>query len=87
VLANAIRSRAEGDVVIVVAGVAGDAVSLLVVASDGAVKAGAHAGNLLKAATAYIDGKGGGGPAQAQGGGKKVAGVPEALHAMKRALL
>ena len=86
ILANAIRSRVTADVVIAIAGVADDTVSLLVVASDGAVKAGVHAGNLLKTAAVHVEGKGGGGPGQAQGGGKHVAGADAALAAIRGAL-
>lgn len=85
-LANAIRSRTRGNVVIALAGVSGDTVSLLVVVGDDAVKAGAHAGNLLKAAAVHVEGKGGGGAAQAQGGGKKLAGAESALTGIRQAL-
>jgi alanyl-tRNA synthetase len=55
-------------------------------ASDDAVKAGVHAGNLVKTATPHVGGKGGGAPAQAQGGGRTVAGAAAALAAMLDAL-
>ena len=55
-------------------------------ASDDAVKAGVHAGNLVKAAAPQVGGKGGGAPAQAQGGGRTVAGAEAALAAMLAAL-
>jgi alanyl-tRNA synthetase len=84
-LGSAIRQKFPGGV-IALAGVDGDAVSLLVTAGDDAVKAGAHAGNLLKVAAPFVDGKGGGQAAQAQGGGRKPAGVEAALDAIRKAL-
>jgi alanyl-tRNA synthetase len=84
-LGNAIRSRLKSGVIALV-GIDGDTASLFVSASDDAVKAGVHAGNLVKAAAPYVGGKGGGAPAQAQGGGKDPGGADAALQAM-RALL
>jgi alanyl-tRNA synthetase len=81
-LGNAIRSRLRSGVVGLV-GTDGQSASLFVSASDDAVKAGAHAGNLVKAAAALVGGKGGGAPAQAQGGGKDPSGAEAALAAMR----
>ena len=61
-------------------------VSLLVTASDDLVKSGVHAGNLLRVAAPFVEGKGGGAPAQAQGGGKNAAGADAALAAIREAL-
>jgi len=55
-------------------------------ASDDLVKAGVHSGNLVKVAAPLVGGKGGGAPAQAQGGGKDVAGAEAALAAIREAL-
>jgi alanyl-tRNA synthetase len=85
-LAAAIRQKLPSGV-IALAGVDGDNVSLLVTASDDAVKAGVHAGNLLKAAAPFVEGKGGGQAAQAQGGGKKPSGAEAALDAIRQALV
>ncbi|MEA2785795.1 MAG: alanyl-tRNA synthetase [Candidatus Eremiobacteraeota bacterium] len=84
-LGNAIRSRLRSGVVALV-GTDGDSASLFVSASEDAVKAGAHAGNLVKAAAPLVGGKGGGAPAQAQGGGKDPAGADAALAAMRELL-
>ena len=73
--------------VIALVGVDGDAVSLFVSASDDVVKAGVHAGNLVKLAAPLVGGKGGGQPAQAQGGGKNPAGAEAALQAIREAVL
>ena len=55
-------------------------------ATDEAMKKGAHAGNLIKAVAAKVGGGGGGRPNMAQAGGKNPAGIPEALEAAKEAL-
>jgi len=85
-LSSAIRQRLRSGV-IALAGVDDGTVSLLVSASDDMVKAGVHAGNLVKLAAPLVDGRGGGQPAQAQGGGKKPQGAPEAVAAMRKAVL
>ncbi|MEA2721662.1 MAG: alanyl-tRNA synthetase [Candidatus Eremiobacteraeota bacterium] len=84
-LGNAIRSKLRSGVVALV-GTDGDTASLFVSASDDAVKAGVHAGNLVKAAAPLVGGKGGGAPAQAQGGGKNPSGAAAARDAMLGAL-
>jgi alanyl-tRNA synthetase len=84
-LAGAIRSRLRNGVIALV-GVDGETATLFASASDDAVRAGVHAGNLVRAAAPLVGGKGGGAPAQAQGGGKNVAGAEAALAAMRRAI-
>jgi alanyl-tRNA synthetase len=84
-LAGAIRSRLRSGVIALV-GVDGETATLFASASEDAVKAGVHAGNLVRAAAPLVGGKGGGAPAQAQGGGKNVAGAAAALAAMRRAI-
>ncbi|HEY5256886.1 MAG TPA: alanine--tRNA ligase, partial [Candidatus Baltobacteraceae bacterium] len=85
-LSGAIRSRLPSGV-IALAGIDNGTVSLVVSVSDDLVKAGVHAGNLVKQAAAPIDGKGGGQAAQAQGGGKNPAGAPAAIDAIRDAVL
>ena len=68
-----------GEGVIVLASVNDGKVSLLSMATDGAQKAGAHAGNLIKGIAALVGGGGGGRPNMAQAGGKNPAGVKDAL--------
>ncbi len=68
-----------GDGVVVLASVCDGKVNLMATATDGAMKAGAHAGNLIKGIAALVGGGGGGRPNMAQAGGKNPAGVDEAL--------
>ncbi len=54
-------------------------VNMIAMATDGAVKSGAHAGNLIKGIAALVGGGGGGRPNMAQAGGKNPAGIPNAI--------
>ena len=54
-------------------------VSMVAMATDGAVNAGAHAGNLIKGIAALVGGGGGGRPNMAQAGGKNPAGIDDAI--------
>ena len=56
---------------------------LMATASDGAVKKGAHSGNLIKEVAAVLGGGGGGKPQMAQAGGKDVSAIPRALEKAK----
>ena len=69
-----------GEGVIVIASVTDGKVSLMATATDGAVKKGAHAGNLIKAIAGLVGGGGGGRPNMAQAGGKNPDGVDAALE-------
>ena len=60
--------------------------ALLAAGSDDAVKAGFHAGNVIKQIAGLVDGRGGGRPNMAQAGGKNAAGIDDALAAAKTAL-
>ncbi len=68
-----------GEGVVVLASGNDGKVSLMVTATDGAMKKGAHAGNLIKAVAGFVGGGGGGRPNMAQAGGKNPAGIPDAL--------
>jgi alanyl-tRNA synthetase len=65
--------------VVVMASVTEKNCHLTVMADDLAVKKGANAGLLLKEAVSLLEGRGGGRPSIAQGGGKNVARLDEAL--------
>jgi alanyl-tRNA synthetase len=84
-LGNAIRTKLPHGVIVLV-GTDAENASIFASASEDAVKAGVHAGNLVKAAAPHVGGKGGGAPAQAQGGGRTIAGADAALAAMVAAL-
>ncbi|MCR5784910.1 MAG: alanine--tRNA ligase [Eubacterium sp.] len=68
-----------GEGVIFLASNADGKVNLVTMATDGAIKAGAHAGNLIKEAASLVGGGGGGRPNMAQAGGKNPAGINDAL--------
>ncbi|MST67057.1 alanine--tRNA ligase [Lachnospiraceae bacterium BSM-380-WT-5A] len=68
-----------GEGVVVLASAKDGKVSLLVMATQGAMDKGAHAGNLIKAAAAIVGGGGGGRPNMAQAGGKNPDKIPEAI--------
>ena len=55
-------------------------------ASDAAVKKGAHAGNLIKEIASLVGGGGGGRPNMAQAGGKNPAGIDDALEKAKECI-
>ena len=69
-----------GEGVVVLASANDGKVSLMVTATDGAMKQGAHAGNLVKGIAGCVGGGGGGRPNMAQAGGKNPAGIPDALE-------
>jgi len=54
-------------------------VNIIAMVTDAALKAGAHAGNLIKGIAALVGGGGGGRPNMAQAGGKNPAGIPAAI--------
>jgi len=66
---------------LLLAATSSDAVQFLASASDDAVKAGIHAGNIVKAAATLCGGNGGGRPNHAQAGGKDAAQADAALAA------
>ena len=68
-----------GEGVIVLASDAGGKVGLVVMATDGAIAKGAHAGNLIKAIAPCVGGGGGGRPNMAQAGGKDASKISEAI--------
>jgi alanyl-tRNA synthetase len=75
-----------GEGVIVLASDCDGKVNLVVMATDAAQAAGAHAGNLIKAIAPKVGGGGGGRPNMAQAGGKNPAGIEDALNEAKSVL-
>ena len=75
-----------GEGVIVLASSCEGKVNLIVMATDAAMKQGAHAGNLIKSIAGKVSGGGGGRPNMAQAGGKNPAGILEAIAEAKTAL-
>ncbi len=75
-----------GEGVVLLASVNDGKVNLMAAATDGAIKQGAHAGNLIKGIAALVGGGGGGRPNMAQAGGKNPAGVDAALEKAKEVL-
>lgn len=75
-----------GEGVIVLASSCEGKVNLIVMATDAAMKQGAHAGNLIRSIAGKVGGGGGGRPNMAQAGGKNPAGILEAIAGAKTAL-
>ncbi len=68
-----------GEGVVIIASDNGGKVNLIAMVTPEAMKAGAHAGNLIKGIAKLVGGGGGGRPNMAQAGGKNAAGIPDAL--------
>jgi alanyl-tRNA synthetase len=79
-LADQVHARHPEAIVVLASSLDGKA-ALVVSAGDAAVGRGVHAGEVLKAMLPAVDGKGGGKPTLARGGGANVAGIPAALDA------
>lgn len=85
---DAIRDGAgEGPVACVVASSTPDGkVALLAAATDAAVSAGFHAGDVIRSIADKVDGRGGGRPTMAQAGGADASGIDAALAAARELL-
>lgn len=75
-----------GEGVVVLASGNEGKVSLMATVTNGAMKQGAHAGNLVKAIAGLVGGGGGGRPNMAQAGGKNPAGIAQALEKAEEVL-
>lgn len=75
-----------GSGVVVLASSLNGKVSLLAMATDDAMKKGAHAGNLIKTIASCVGGGGGGRPNMAQAGGKNPDGIKEAIDSVAKVL-
>ena len=79
-LADELRERRPDAVLLLMAAVDGR-VAAVVTAADAAVGRGLHAQDVLSAMMPAVEGKGGGKPTLARGGGPAVAGIPAGLEA------
>ena len=77
-LGDDLKSKLGSAVVILASNNDGKA-NLIVMATDGAVAAGAHAGNIIKGIAKTVGGGGGGRPNMAQAGGSDPTGIEKAL--------
>lgn len=77
-LGDQLKDKLVEGVVVLISSLEGK-VNMVAMATDGAQKAGAHAGNLIKGIAPLVGGGGGGRPGMAQAGGKNPAGIPEAV--------
>ena len=84
-LGDSLKDKLDDGVVALMSSIDGKA-NIVIMATDSAVKAGAHAGNLIKAVAPIVGGGGGGRPNMAQAGGKNPAGIDDALAAVKNEL-
>jgi len=75
-----------GEGVVVLASDNEGKVNLIAMATEGAMKKGAHAGNLIKEIASKVGGGGGGRPNMAQAGGKNPAGIKDAIAKVKDVL-
>lgn len=85
-LGDQLKDKLGEGVIILASATAPDKVNLLAMATEGAMKQGAHAGNLIKELAALVGGGGGGRPNMAQAGGKSAAGMDAVITKSKEVL-
>lgn len=85
-LSDDLKSKIGSGVVVLASAIGSDKVNLIVTATDDIVKAGVHAGNIIKSAAPCVGGGGGGRPNMAQAGGKNPAGIEKAFETAKETL-
>lgn len=85
-LSDDLKSKIGSGVVVLASAMGSDKVNLIVIATDDIVKAGVHAGNIIKSAAPCVGGGGGGRPNMAQAGGKNPAGIEKAFETAKETL-
>lgn len=84
-LGDKLKNDVDGGVIVLASDVDGK-VNLLCMAGDTALKAGAHAGNIIKEIAELVGGGGGGRPNIAQAGGKNPTGIKDALQKVREVL-
>ncbi len=85
-LSDDLKSKIGSGVVVLASAMGSDKVNLIVTATDDIVKAGVHAGNIIKSAAPCVGGGGGGRPNMAQAGGKNPARIEKAFETAKETL-
>lgn len=85
-LSDDLKSKIGSGVVVLASAMGSDKVNLIVTATDDIVKAGVHAGNIIKSVAPCVGGGGGGRPNMAQAGGKNPAGIEKAFETAKETL-
>jgi alanyl-tRNA synthetase len=85
-LSDDLKAKLESGVVLIASAQGDDKVNLIVTATDDAVKAGVHAGNIIKACAPMVGGGGGGRPNMAQAGGKNPSGIDKAVEVARNTL-
>ena len=85
-LSDDLKSKIGSGVVVLASAMGSDKVNLIVTATDDIVKAGVHAGNIIKSAAPCVGGGGGGRPNMAQADGKNPAGIEKAFETAKETL-
>lgn len=81
-LGDQLKTKVSEGIVIIASAKDGK-VNLIAMATEEAVKKGAHAGNLIKEIAPLVGGGGGGRPNMAQAGGKNPAGIADAIAKAK----
>ena len=85
-LGDKLKEKLGEGVILLASSTAPDKVNLIAMATDGAMKQGAHAGNLIKELATLVGGGGGGRPNMAQAGGKNAAGMDAVIAKAKDVL-
>lgn len=85
-LGDQLKEKLGEGVIVLASREADDKVSLLTMATDEAIKKGAHAGKLIKSLATIVGGGGGGRPNMAQAGGKNPEGISKAIDEAKKEL-
>lgn len=84
-MGDRIKDKLNSGIVVLASG-NGEKVSIVVMATDDAVKKGANAGQIVKAAATVCGGGGGGKPNMAQAGGKDASKIEAALEEAKKVI-
>ena len=84
-LGDQLKAKLNEGVIVLISDMEGR-VNMVAMATDEALKKGAHAGNLIKGIAALVGGGGGGRPNMAQAGGKNPAGIDKAIAEAEKVL-